>query len=208
MKNNCCPICVRTDQERRLFCGNPDCVCHKSQEVGEELEDIELVDPEKREGMYCESCGRCHIGPCQKVYPQETGWEIGFDKDYPPENINDWTIGIIASTLTHAYTKPRAGEGSDASYLTNKLQKNIHNLLSKRDQYWLNEMNLAIQTDLEAQKQELIKKLEKWIFENHDHHEFTDEKLPDNCQGCEDRNRPYVNSIALEKFIKKLSEEK
>ena len=68
-----------------------------------------------------------------------------------------------------------------------------------------------VKTEKEIRKEILqgfIKKLKEWIFENHHHHAFADEKLPDNCQGCEDRNWPYVNSIALEKFIKKLTEEK
>ena len=53
-------------------------------------------------------------------------------------------------------------------------------------------------TDLDSLWRERFKKeLKKWIFENHHHHGFADEKLPDNCQGCEDRNWPYVNSVAL-----------
>jgi len=44
-------------------------------------------------------------------------------------------------------------------------------------------------------KKEILEKIEKWLWENHEHHE---------SDKCIDSNKPYVNSVDLEKFIKKL----
>ena len=45
---------------------------------------------------------------------------------------------------------------------------------------------------------ETYNKIIEWIFDNHQHHWAEDE------ESCTDSKYPYVNSIKLEEFIKKL----
>ena len=142
MSNNCCPNCVRTDQERRLFCGNPDCICHKTQEGEEELEDIELVDPEKREGMYCEPCGRCHTGPCQKAYPREKNRHTGWEKFCKEMKKQGYYFNPMWNELTELLSEVNSDfhQGRDIE----KLKNVIRNLLSKQRQELIKKLRLKI----------------------------------------------------------------
>ena len=53
-----------------------------------------------------------------------------------------------------------------------------------------------IRTLLSNQLKKNKEDIRKWIFDNHDHHD--EEGI------CEDKDFPYVNSMDLEKFLKKL----
>ena len=48
-------------------------------------------------------------------------WEKEVDKDYDINNSNEWTLGIVASALSHGRMTPN----KDASYITRKLRKLI-----------------------------------------------------------------------------------
>lgn len=50
--------------------------------------------------------------------------------------------------------------------------------------------------------EEVKAEIVKWIFDNHEHHEFSYDGMDDDIQLCSDR--PYVDSLDLEKFIKEL----
>jgi hypothetical protein len=54
-------------------------------------------------------------------------WEKEFDEEYG-QDLDTMALGIIASTLTHAQTRPF---GDDASYLTAKLRKIIRAQLTQ-----------------------------------------------------------------------------
>ena len=62
--------------------------------------------------------------------------------------------------------------------------------------------------------EETRQKILEWIYNNHEHHEGSDRVELDLSTGvtkshmdeykCPDGNKPYVNSLDLEKFIKEL----
>jgi len=49
-----------------------------------------------------------------------------------------------------------------------------------------------------------LKKIKKWIFDNHMHH--NNEFIEEIVKPCSESDSPYVNSLELEKFIEKLYE--
>jgi len=50
-----------------------------------------------------------------------------------------------------------------------------------------------------------LEKVLEWVYDNHNHHAYADQKLPKNHEGCYERDYPYVNSIELVEFIKSIS---
>lgn len=55
--------------------------------------------------------------------------------------------------------------------------------------------------------EETKSKILKWIFDNHEHHAWVPPHNPtydDEEPICQDGDEPYVNSLALERFIKTL----
>ena len=103
MKNNCCPNCVRTDQERRLFCGNSHCVCHKTQE--------HIVTNNKNfDAIKDNYCPRCYFEDSQLILrencphnkPQEAGWEERFLKVWKNGLAkSDELLGFIRNLLSN-----------------------------------------------------------------------------------------------------------
>jgi len=57
-------------------------------------------------------------------------WEKEFDRDYPSDNLEVWSVGIVAEALTHAKTEKF---GADASHITRKLKKLVKQAISQRD---------------------------------------------------------------------------
>jgi hypothetical protein len=59
---------------------------------------------------------------------QREVFEKEFDNDYDINNVDEWTLGIIASILMHARMSKF---GEDASYLTEKLRRLVSQELTK-----------------------------------------------------------------------------
>lgn len=55
------------------------------------------------------------------------------------------------------------------------------------------ELALAYTQGEEAERARII----KWAEENHSHHAYADEELPADHFGCDEKDYPYVNSLAL-----------
>lgn len=63
--------------------------------------------------------------------PNVEEWEKEFDEDYDITNVNEWTLGIVASAMFHKQT---ASIGADASHITVKLRKLVESLLLQKDE--------------------------------------------------------------------------
>lgn len=63
--------------------------------------------------------------------------------------------------------------------------------------FWLAKFSQARKEAVEGERE----RIEKWVVENHEHHNFADELPPQGCNGCVDKDYPYVNSMDLVDFI-------
>ena len=71
--------------------------------------------------------------------------------------------------------------------------------------YSIKEVKQFITSALERKHKADMEEVEKWVVENHEHHEWCEaEDRPHGVQGCGDNDQPYVNSLKLVEFLNTL----
>lgn len=84
---------------------------------------------------------------------RKTNWEKEFDKHYDIEDVNEWTLGIVASALTHG----RNGTYKDASHITNKLKKLVDEQLRRHRNKLIEFLSHDMEFKNQAQRKAAVK---------------------------------------------------
>ena len=90
----------------------------------------------------------CTGDPCSCNPLPKTSWEEEFDKEYGHLQLNQWCVGFVTLVITEDRIKPRFGNGSDLSYLTEKLISFISKTLTSQREELIEEIQEKLEVGL------------------------------------------------------------